>query len=237
VLDPVADIKRQRLYIFTGASDSIVLPKVVAQTLVFYRSAGVPAYQIKYVDNINAGHSLITANGKDLACSANAAPNLNNCGFVQSQDILRQMYGDLQPPSHKLTGKLVDFDQTEFAKGGYTGLSDVGHVYIPAACRKESCRVHVVFHGCTQEDGRIGSRFYTTTGYDELADSNRIVVLYPQIKTDPARNPEGCWDFWGYSSKNPVHPNFYAKSAPQMSAIHAMLTRLTSPRKKRIPNE
>jgi poly(3-hydroxybutyrate) depolymerase len=230
LIDPVKNIQRQRLYIFTGASDGIVLPKVVAQTRVFYQKAGVPEQQIKYIDTSNAGHALITANGKDLACSANAAPNLNNCGFVQAHDILRQMYAGLKAPAAKLSGNLADFDQTAFAKGGYTGLSDIGHVYIPAACRTESCRVHVVFHGCTQEDNRIGDRFYTTTGYNELADSNRIIVLYPQIRTDPRRNPKGCWDFWGYSSKDPVKPDFYTKRAPQMSAIDAMIQRLTSPR-------
>lgn len=231
LIDPVDNIKRQRLYVFTGAADSIVLPKVVAQTRDFYRDAGVPDQQIKYVDNINAGHAFITANDKDLKCAANAAPNLNNCGFVQSHEILRQLYGDLDAPAAKPGGQLVDFDQTEFTRGaGYTGLSDVGHAYIPAACRTASCRVHVVFHGCTQEDGRIGDRLYTTTGYNEMADSNRIVVLYPQIRTDPARNPQGCWDFWGYSSKDPVHPTFYAKDAPQMSAVYAMIRRLLSPR-------
>lgn len=231
LIDPVDNIKRQRLYIFTGAADSIVLPKVVAQTRAFYQSGGVPDAQIRYVDNINAGHSLVTANSGDLACPANAAPNLNNCGFFQSQDILRQLYGQLKPPVAKLSGQVLDFDQAEFSKGAYTGLANIGHLYVPAACNKESCRVHVVFHGCTQEDGRIGNRFYTTTGYNEIADSNRIVVLYPQIRSDPRRNPQGCWDFWGYSSKDPVNPDYYTKNAPQMSAIHAMLQRLNSPRR------
>jgi poly(3-hydroxybutyrate) depolymerase len=230
-IDPVENIARQRVYIFTGASDTVVLPKVVVQTRAFYLDAGVPKEHIEYIDYVNAGHALITANGKDSECSANVAPNLNNCGFKQSQDILREMYGELRPPSQKLSGELVDFDQTEFDKGGHAGLSDVGHMYVPAVCRKDSCRVHVVFHGCTQEDGRIGERFYTTTGYNEISDSNRIVVLYPQIGANSSRNPNGCWDFWGYSSKDPVHPDFFSKTAPQMSAIDAMLTRLTSPRK------
>jgi hypothetical protein len=230
-IDPVQNIKRQRLYIFTGASDSIVLPKVVKQTEAFYLAAGVPRQQIQYIDSINSGHAMITANKQDLPCSRNAPPNLNNCGFVQSQDILRKMYGNLNDPVAKPGGDLVDFDQTEFTKNGYTGMSNIGHVYIPAACRTESCRVHVVFHGCTQEDNRISDRFYRTTGYNELADSNRIIVLYPQIRTDASRNPLGCWDFWGYTSKDPRHPDFYRKGAPQMSAIDAMVRRLTSPRR------
>ncbi|SUX54416.1 extracellular catalytic domain type 2 short-chain-length polyhydroxyalkanoate depolymerase [Chromobacterium vaccinii] len=236
-IDPVDNIKRQRLYIFTGASDSVVYPKVVAQTRAFYLNAGVPESQIRYVDTVNAGHALLTSNPGDEACPVNVSPaagstktNLNNCGFMQSQDILRQLYGnDLKPPAAKLSGELLDFDQTEFSQSRYTGLSDIGHVYVPAACRKQSCRVHVVFHGCTQEDSRIGNRYYTSTGYNQMADRNRIIVLYPQIRTDPKRNPQGCWDFWGYSSKDPVRPDFYARTAPQMSAIRAMVERLDSP--------
>ncbi|HVE08660.1 MAG TPA: poly(3-hydroxybutyrate) depolymerase [Paraburkholderia sp.] len=230
LIDPVGNLKRQRLYIFTGAADTIVLPKVVVQTREFYRNAGVPEAQIRYIDTINAGHALITANRSDLACPANAPPNLNNCGFVQSQEILRQLYGQLNAPVGKLGGDLVDFDQTAFSGKGFTGLSDVGHAYIPAACRSESCRVHVVFHGCKQQDSVIGDRLYTTTGYNELADSNRIIVLYPQIRANAARNPQGCWDFWGYSSADPTHPDFYIKTAPQMAAIDAMIKRLTAPR-------
>ncbi|MBP4044526.1 poly(3-hydroxybutyrate) depolymerase [Chromobacterium violaceum] len=237
LIDPVDNIKRQRLYIFTGASDSIVLPKVVAQTRAFYQHAGVPDSQIRYVDSVNAGHALLTSNPGDEACPVNVSPaagstktNLNNCGFMQSQDILRQLYGNLKPPAARLSGELLDFDQTEFSDGRYTGLSDIGHVYIPADCRKQSCRVHVVFHGCTQEDSRIGNRYYTSTGFNEMADRNRIVVLYPQIRTDPKHNPQGCWDFWGYSSKNPSNPDYYAKNAPQLSAIRAMVERLDSPR-------
>ncbi|MGQ5522746.1 extracellular catalytic domain type 2 short-chain-length polyhydroxyalkanoate depolymerase [Chitinimonas sp. PSY-7] len=229
-IDATSNIERQRIYIFTGASDSIVKPKVVAQTKAFYVAAGVAPSQLKYVDNVNAGHALITNNRGDLRCSANAAPNINDCDFFQSQDILRHLYGELAPPVTQLSGQIIDFNQSEFFEGNNTGLAPVGHAYVPAACRTDSCRVHVVFHGCTQEDARIGDRFYRTTGYNELADSNRIVVLYPQIRTNPVRNPKGCWDFWGYSSQDAVHPDFYMKKAPQMAAIWAMLQRLSSPR-------
>lgn len=229
-IDAVENVKRQRLYIFTGAADSIVWPKVVAQTREFYRSAGVPDEQVRYVDNVNAGHALITANPKDVPCADNAPPNLNNCGFIQSHDILRHLYGPLKAPASEATGRIVDFDQTEFIDStDYTGLSDVGHVYIPKSCEKGGCRVHVAFHGCTQEDNRIGDRYYTTTGYNELADTNRIIVLYPQIRTNEARNPMGCWDFWGYSSANPARPDFFKKSAPQSAAVFAMLQQLYTP--------
>ena len=37
-------------------------------------------------------------------------------------------------------------------------------------------------------------------GYNEVADLNDIIILYPQaIKTEVPVNPEGCWDWWGYT--------------------------------------
>ena len=46
---------------------------------------------------------------------------------------------------------------------------------------------------------RLGDAYYAHAGLNEWADTNHLVVLYPQtIATGP--NPEGCWDFWGYDS-------------------------------------
>ncbi len=65
-----------------------------------------------------------------------------------------------------------------------------------------------------------------------MADSNNIIVLYPQVQASALVpfNPKGCWDFWGYSSANPFAPDFYTRQAPQMAAVRAMLARLSEPR-------
>lgn len=41
--------------------------------------------------------------------------------------------------------------------------------------------------------------FVENAGYNEWADANNIVVLYPQARTANLgfANPQGCWDFWG----------------------------------------
>ncbi|WP_363498189.1 hypothetical protein [Burkholderia sp. LMU1-1-1.1] len=36
---------------------------------------------------------------------------------------------------------------------------------------------------------------------------------------------DGCWDWWGYSSKD-AKSLFYSRDAVQIKAIHAMLDRL-----------
>ena len=228
-IDALSNLKKHRIYIFSGSADNIVSTKVVDQTHNFYVLAGVPQGQIRYVTNLNAGHALLTDNTLDLACAVNAAPNINNCGFFQSHDILRHIYGNLAAPVQRLAGGLQSFDQTEFFEGlPRHGMASNGQVYVPESCQRDRCRVHVVFHGCTQEESRIGTRFYGTTGYNEIADNNHLIILYPQIKTDPARNPQGCWDFWGYSSADETAPDFYTQSAPQMQAVMRMVQRLSS---------
>lgn len=63
-------------------------------------------------------------------------------------------------------------------------------------------------------------------GYSRWADSNQIIVLYPQtIDSDlpPVYNPRGCWDWWGYDD-----PDYAKQSGRQMRAVKLMLDRLAS---------
>jgi poly(3-hydroxybutyrate) depolymerase len=227
-IDPLAGVQRQRVYIFSGANDKTVKTAVVDQTEAFYRAAGLGPEQIVYDRHREAGHSIVTANPDDLPCSAEQAPYINNCGFYQSQVLLRHIYPDrTAAPAKDPHGRLLRFDQAEFAKGDYTSMDKVAWVYIPAACDKGGCAVHVAFHGCHQGRETVGERFYKGTGYNEFADTNRLIVLYPQARmSDLAGNPKGCWDFWGYSEPK----TFYTREAPQMRAVVAMLDRLGQPR-------
>ncbi len=95
--------------------------------------------------------------------------------------------------------------------------------YIPERCRTQGgCRVHIVFHGCRQglEQPEIGETFVRQSGYAGWAESNAIIILFPQA-TNSTLNPKGCWDWWGYTG-----PDFLTKDAPQMRAVEAMLERL-----------
>ena len=122
----------------------------------------------------------------------------------------------------------MPFDQREFAAAS-SGLDDIGFVYIPQSCTVNAgaCAVHVVFHGCKQGARSVGSSVYSSVGYNNWADSNKVIVLYPQVVATQASqllpfNPDGCWDWWGYSGFN-----FQVKSGVQMAAVKAMVDRLT----------
>ena len=221
-IDPVANLADDRVYIFTGNRDEVVGSIVVHSTRQFYEALGVKSNQIKFIDTVPAGHSIITDNAEDSPLGANQPPYINNGGFMQSHDILRHIYGDLKAPAGHLSGELIRFDQFDFlgADAAYASMGRYGYVYVPEAVKRGATArgVHIVLHGCKQGYSYVnymtglaaitsqppyGNRYMTTTGYNQIADSNNIIVLYPQVTGDDdnkAQNPDGCWDWWGYTS-------------------------------------
>ncbi len=232
-IDPLAGLRQHRVYLFSGLNDMTVRTRVVDQTRRFLALAGIPAGNIAYIKSSAAGHAWITDNPGDTVCTITAPPYINNCGTEQSHELLKHIYGKLKPPARTLSGPIVAFNQREFIHGPRTSMSDTGYAYIPTTCKTLTCKVHIALHGCQQGSTVIGDRFYSGTGYNEIADTNRIIVLYPQVQpSNPVPyNPIGCWDFWGYSSTDQLHPNFYGKDAPQLRAIAEMLQRLGAPRR------
>jgi hypothetical protein len=245
-IDALANLADDAVYIFTGSKDLVVRSGVVLRTREFYELLGVPRERIAYRDDVLAGHAIITDNPEDSLLGANHPPYINCGGFMQSHDILRHIYGPLRAPAERLGGQLLRFEQGEFF-GGQTraSMSKYGYAYVPRAVEEgASARVHVVLHGCKQGynyvryvNGRpdirnyppYGNRYITTTGYNHIADSNDFIVLYPQVEgldDGDTQNPDGCWDWWGYSSPDPTRPDYYSRKAIQIEAIHGMLCAL-----------
>jgi poly(3-hydroxybutyrate) depolymerase len=232
-IDPVRNLTRQRVYIFSGSQDTTVKTVVVDQVADYYQRASVPSVNIVYNRTIAAGHSIVTAKLSDVACAKTEAPYINDCGFTQSQVLLKHIYlAATQPPAATASQAVLRFNQREFIHGTRTSMDDAAYAYIPAACQRTACAVHVALHGCEQGATVIGDHFYSGTGYNEFADTNQLIILYPQVHKSAGipPNPKGCWDFWGYSSEDQSHPTFYTREAPQMKAIMAMIARLGQPR-------
>ena len=243
-IDPPGDLARSRVYLFTGQADKIVSPKTIELGASLYRTLGVPAAQVKFRDQdlpgAGAGHSWVTKNFGN-ACDANVKPFINDCRYDQAEELLQTIYGPLQPPAVEPAGRIVAFDQTEFAPGkaAANGLLDTGYLYVPKACdpgAAQPCRLHVVLHGCLQSAEVLRDEFYTKIGVNEWADTNRILVLYPQAHATSVAelssqdassllntNPEGCWNWWGYAGDK----QFLTKQGVQVSAIWSMVQRVT----------
>lgn len=154
-IDPVANLQ-SKVYIFTGTKDSVVLPSV-SDKLYSYYTNFVKTENIVYKKDIPAEHSMVTDNYGNK-CSYKGSPYINNCGFDTASQLFETLYGRLNARnnhSSKLSGSLLEFDQTAFVSGH--GMATTGWVYIPKNCAKgQTCKLHVALHGCKQNAITIG---------------------------------------------------------------------------------
>lgn len=228
-IDALSHLKTRRIYVFSGTKDSVVRQPAVDATVSFFKQVGVPEAHLAYVNKMPAGHAIITPNHGN-SCAANEAPYISHCeidgqGYDQAGALLRHIHGDLQPKANALAGRLVTFDQRKFAAPA-TGMADEAFLYVPKACDAgKTCKVHVALHGCLQSAESIGKQFIADTGYNEWAENNHLLVLYPQVnKSNVPFNPQGCWDWWGYTGAH-----YATRSGLQMMAIKSMITALGKP--------
>jgi poly(3-hydroxybutyrate) depolymerase len=231
LIDHTENLLNDRVYIFSGQNDKTVVTDVVDSASDFYHSMGLADNQIFYNKSVNAGHAFITNDTENSDCDVTQPPYINNCNIPQAQRMLTHIYGELNEPVTNPQGKLLRFNQRAFFESEITSMDDDAYVYIPQSCTTQQCRVHVALHGCRQGISVINTTYIEQTGYREVADSNNIIVLYPQVKKSNINpmNPRGCWDFWGYTSNNLPPFNYAYKTAPQMQAINRMIKRLISP--------
>lgn len=229
-IDPVENLKRQKVWLLHGYNDGVVKQGVGDALDRFFTAFTNPNNQF-YKSNLNAGHAHVTETyGK--ACDFTGGEFINDCDYDGPAHILQHIYGKLNPrQTGKLSGKLMEFDQTQFAgaDAARIGMWRNANVYVPASCAKgESCRLHVVFHGCLQGadimTGKSGV-YPQKTGYNEWADTNNIVVLYPQVvaTTLGPMNPKGCWDWWGYTDGR-----YAKKTGLQIEAVAKMIRHVSA---------
>lgn len=225
-IDDVRNLRRGRVFIFSGTNDQTVETLVSDTARDFYRIAGVPEPNIRYIDDVPAGHAMVTDDYGN-PCSVSESPYINDCDLDLAGSILGHLYGVLDPPATRLSGEFIEFDQAEFIDDPtHSSMNQVGYAYVPVSCASGvRCRVHIAFHGCRQTTRHVGDLFYTRSGYNEWADTNRIIMLYPQAWDGPG-NPRGCWDWWGY-----YDPQYHTREGRQLSAVYGMLERVSSGRK------
>jgi poly(3-hydroxybutyrate) depolymerase len=224
-IDPTSNLASSKVYLFSGTIDSTVKQPVMNDLRSMYTNY-ISSTNVSYKNNIAAEHAVAT-DFYGNACSYKGSPFINNCNFDTAGEILKWIYGSLnQKNVGTLNGSFVNYSQKSFwgnADPTNHGMANDAWAYVPANCAaNQSCKLHVVFHGCKQNVATVGSQFYQNTGYNRWADTNNIVILYPQANTTVA-NPNGCWDWWGYDDVN-----FPGKSGGQMVAIKTMIDRIVS---------
>ena len=218
-IDPVVNLQASKVYLFSGSIDSTVKTGVMDALKTYYNSF-VPAANVVYKKDIAAEHAMIT-DDYGSGCSIKGSPYINDCNFDLAGAMLAHFYGTLNPRNSAAlaAGNFVEFNQSQFITGH--GMAPTGWAYIPQACTAGAqCRVHVVLHGCQQNVTLVQQKYVRNTGYNRWADTNNLVMIYPQTSTQATNS---CWDWWGYDNAN------YAKKAgPQMAAIKAMVDQVSA---------
>jgi poly(3-hydroxybutyrate) depolymerase len=206
-----------------------------------FSSLGVPPQSLSAASLADAGHGMPTETyGQE--CAVTGEPYLNKCHYDAAGKILNWIYGPLKPArSGAALGRFIAFDQTPYIPKRYmsqwsSGLDSSGWLYVPTTCANgRKCRMHIALHGCKQgqtfslleplADGgaTFGTTFVKHAGYDTWADSNDLVVLFPQAISIPLTNPNGCWDWWGYTDEH-----YADQRGVQIGALRAMVDQLAA---------
>lgn len=221
LIDPTSDLAGKPVYEWHGTFDTVVATPVADDADAFLSHFGA---SVDYVDDVPSGHGWISPIAPEV-CAASDAPYLDDCGTDPEGSFLGEWFGSVNAPNPgALTGQMISFNQNSYSPGGSAaavGLGPTGYEYVPANCANgAACRLVLALHGCEQNTTDVGSAFIDDTYLNQYADTNSMVVLYPQVSATNAANPLGCWDWWGYL---PNDANYAQKSGSQMTAVMNMV--------------
>ncbi|MEU7015714.1 PHB depolymerase family esterase [Streptomyces sp. NPDC046385] len=225
LVDPVANLSGDPVYVFSGTGDTTVKQPVATALADFYGRFGA---RVRYNRATAAGHAWISPLGPN-SCAVTQSPWINDCGTDAERELLGQLLGTVAAPAAAPAGTLIRFDQNAYAPGGSAAalsMGDDGFAYVPKSCADGAvCTLMVALHGCKQAYGHqgFGSRFLEGAYLNEYADTNDMIVLYPQAAaTGSLENPNACWNWWGY-----LGDSAYARhGGKQIEAVMGMVRAL-----------
>jgi hypothetical protein len=251
LIDPLTYITGHTVHMFSGTLDSVVAPGTMRVAESIYQTLGVGRLNATFgiaaehswvTDQYgNACSHLGTPYVNNCAYDfagmflRDAFANLN-LPFNATRNTKSSM------------SNVVAFDQTAYgADPTLNSMATSGYLYIPPQCSVEilhpqlqtaaahqthgdgstqtpqplRCHLHVNFHGCLQNAATVGLDYIQQNTLNEWADSNNIVILYPQVASDDILNPNSCFDWWGYAGED-----YMTKTGPQMVMVRAMVENL-----------
>lgn len=225
-IDPLDNLKKQKVFIFAGTKDTVIKPIASDKLYEFVTQFTTPNL-VKYEKTVPAAHGFPTID-YGSSCGLGFLPWILKCNYDGAGEILSVMYDGLNPKTNVSENNLIAYDQSEFG-GAATPLFENGWVYVPMNCQKgQKCKLHVALHGCQQSPDYVQDQFAKHAGFNEWAESNDIVILYPQSAKLSPDNPFACWDWYGFTGQS-----YMTKSGSQMKAIKAMIDRLQKRGKNR----
>jgi hypothetical protein len=222
-IDALSNLARQKYYLYSGTADQTVSTVVVKAVQTVATSLGAQDSNFATQYSLNAGHGVPTLN-YGVQCSDSSSPYINNCNYDGAGAIFKQLYGSLKGRGQRNDSNWQVLNTIDYVPAGWLdvtlSLGDSAYVYVPTQCYggKKKCRLHIVFHGCSQATEFLGDVFYKNTGYAEWAETNGFVLLFPQAASNPLySNPLGCFDWWGFTEAS-----YATNQGPQMVTFKNM---------------
>jgi len=217
-IDALANLTDDSVWIFHGALDGLVsIEPSDAAVSLYTRLAS--AHAVTYVTDVEVVHGLPTLE-IGAPCDTFSTPFINACDYDAAGVWLNAIYGMLNERV-AASGELRSVTQVG---GDDAEMLEHAFLYVPESCAAgESCGLHVAMHGCTQSAEFVGDAFAAGSGLNEWAESNNLLILYPQVAASKVMpmNPYGCWDWWGYTNAD-----YATKGGPQIAVIKGMIDAL-----------
>lgn len=217
------NLKDSKVWLLHGTADTRVISDV-SNLLHQQYTTLVPEAQVTYVNDKPFAHVFPTLENGG-SCTTSESPFIGACEYDAAGEMLNFIYDDLKAPDDSLSGNVYSFKQAELAGDNAKTLGELGFVYVPKNCEEgDACQVHVSFHGCNQYADAVDDAYVTGTGLNRWADDNSMVVVYPQTKKSMFMplNPQGCWDWWGYTSED-----YATRDGHQIQAVKSMIEGLS----------
>jgi len=215
-IDSLDNLAGSPVWLFRSPTDPLVGQALLDTSAEQYRALGA---DVTISNDLEAAHGVPTlSTGAD--CDSFEPPYLNACGYDAAGAILSAIHTPLEPRGGA-TGELIS---VPVPGAGDASLLEEALLYVPTACAAgEACGVHVFFHGCAQSSELLGDAVARGAGFNEWAETNRLLVLYPQVSSSKLApmNPLGCFDWWGYTDEN-----YATQDGPQIRAVMGLIDAL-----------
>lgn len=224
LIDKVSNLKDDRIYLYSGSDDSVVDPKVM-HSLQSYYNVFVQPQNVVADFAVPSEHCWPTLSYGEN-CATMSSPYIGKCNFDGAASALKTLYPSITAKGTAVKANLMSFSQKPYFTNTKSCIDSTGYIYVPTACQSgaSSCHLHVSFHGCLQNQALIQNQFADKIGLNEWAEANNVIVLYPYVikSLSMPSNPNGCWDWWGYTDKN-----YGNNKGVQMEFVRALIKELS----------
>lgn len=195
-IDSTSNLSNDEIFLYVGQLDTVVDP-IITKALEKYYLAFVDQSRINSVYDFPSQHTFPTLSYGN-PCDKLASPYLGLCQYDGAGVALKHLYKDakLNDAVKSVPSNFFEIDQTPYIPSttvSSPSIGSVGYLYVPTSCQDgtTACHLHVSLHGCNQNSEWIGNVYAANVGMNEWAESNNIVVLYPNTANTKAKNPQG----------------------------------------------